>query len=67
MAVENLGVLKMVSELSFGSYSITSRNMREYAEIVESKENRYPTMLTDLRNKQTPAEEATGKVFTTSA
>lgn len=66
MPTENLSVLKMVSELSFASHSSTSRNLREYTDIVRHKVERYPTMLTDLRDKQTPAEEATGKVFRAS-
>lgn len=67
MPVENVSVLKMVSEQSFGSRSSTSSIFREYTKTVEAKINRFPTMLTDLRDKKTPAEEAAGKIFKASA
>ncbi|WP_461210946.1 hypothetical protein [Desulfocurvus sp. DL9XJH121] len=67
MSVENVNVLTMASEMSVASHSSTSRNLREYVDIVREKVDRYPGMLTDLRDKKTLAEEATGKVFTVSA
>jgi len=67
MSVEKLSTLKMASEQSFGSRSAASNTLREYTNIVEQKTNRFPAMLTDLRDKKSPAEEAAGRIFKTQA